>query len=449
MKKKIAIIIGIVVFSGLLIRYMAVARFLTTSNEDVIHNNIYINGVAVGNMSVDEAHKTLQSLMELDKKIINFAYNNSLVYSYTFADFGAKYDFTALIEEAFAHGRRGSMRERYAALRRLENNAHNIIGEPKYYYDEASIPERLELVRSQASILPVNASMRIEAEQFIVTEGKPGRTPDIQKAIKQVKELLANKQSGQVVLEMHQIKPSYTVEHFSISQSLLGYFESQYQGGDDSSRAVNIRLAAASINNTVVLPGEIFSTSSAIGPSTPERGYRAASVIIDGRLVDDYGGGVCQLASTLYNALLFAELAIVERANHSIQVHYMQAGFDAAIAGDYMDLRFKNNSKYPVLIAAAAQNGIIEVRIYGHETRPENRSLTFVSERIEVIPPEPDKILTDENLPSGHVLVNTEPRNGYKYELYKVVFVDGQQVAKERVNTSIYRPVQGIISRGP
>ncbi|MCL2420722.1 MAG: VanW family protein [Defluviitaleaceae bacterium] len=439
-----------VVLIILLARHVTVVRFLMANGGDAIHKNVYINGIAVGGMLPEEANAALQKSAGLDRQMIGFVYNDSLVHSFSFADFGAEYDFTALIQEAFLYGRTGSRRERYAQLQALDQVPHEITGTPLYRYDEAAMPERLEMVRAQASIPPTNATMRQEGHGFVVTEGKPGRTPDMQKAADQLRQILAGQQfGGQVVLEMHTVQPAYTVEHFAQAQSVLGSFSTAYTGGEEIPRSINIRLAASLINNTVVFPGEVFSAREVVGPCTPEQGYAMSAVIRDGRLVEDYGGGVCQVVSTLYNAILYAELAVVERANHSLKIHYLDFGFDAAIAGDYMDLKFRNNTRYPVLVAASAQDSHLEIRIYGHETRPANRTLAFVSELIEVIPPQPERVVIDENLPTGHVLVSTEPQNGYKYELFRIVFIDGAQVERERVNTSIYRPIQGVITKGP
>ena len=449
MLRYIAIVTSGLVLFFLVARHVAVVRFLSTINNDIIFENIYINGYAVGGMMPAEAKNALREAAGLDRQIIGFVHNDSLIYKFTFKDFGAEYDFSQLVSEAFLYGRTGSRRERYDKLRALEHRSHEILGQPIYRYNEALIPERLELVRKQASLLPVNAYMRLESAGFVITEGVPGHTPDMQEAAEQVKKILISRQPGQVELNMHTILPTYNAQHFSQAKSLLGSFYTPYTGGEEMPRNINIRLAAAHINNTVVYPGDVFSTREALGPITPEQGYTAASVIVDGQMVEDFGGGVCQVASTLYNAVLFAELPVIERANHSIKVQYLDFGFDAAIAGDYMDLKFKNNLSYPVLVTARASGGILEIQIYGRETRPPNRTLAFVSELIEVIPPEPERILIDDNLPSGHVLVSTEPRDGYRYELFRIIFIDGEQVEKEKINTSVYRPVQGVITKGP
>jgi len=432
-----------------LIRYFTVLHFLAASSSDAIYKNIYINGVAVGGLLPAQANKTLEEAAGLDKQFIRFIYNDSLIYSWSFADFGARYDFRPLIEEAYMHGRTGTRRERYAILRSLESHPHEISGQAHYSYDEAMIPKRLDVVRAQASTLPVNASMHKSEGLFVIEEGTAGRTPDMQVATKQLREILSTRENNNIILEMHSIAPQYRAEHFAAAQSLIGSYYTAYPGGDEIPRSINIRLSASLINNSVLLPGEIFSTRDAVGPCTAEQGYAMAAVIVDGQLVEDYGGGICQVASTLYNALLFAELPVTERTNHSLKVYYMDFGFDAAIAGDYMDLKFKNNTDFPILIAADARDGRLAIHIYGRETRPANRSLAFVSELIEVIPPEPQKVLLDENLPSGHVLVSTEPQDGFKYELFRIVFIDGEQVSRERVNTSVYRPIRGVVVKGP
>lgn len=342
-----------------------------------------------------------------DLRVVRFTYNDSLVMSFTFSQFT---DYTT---------------------------------------NQSLIPNRLAEVEAQVSVPPVNAFMQLEGDEFTITEGVAGRTPNMQDAAEQLFTILTSQQSGTVVLQMQDTTPAFTAKHFEGAKSLLGKFSTDYTGGEEIARSINIRLAAAHINNTVVYPGEVFSTRDRVGPVVPERGYAISNVIMDGRLVEDYGGGICQVASTLYNAVLYAELHITERANHSLKVYYLDFGFDAAIAGDYMDLKFKNNLEYPVLVVATAQNGILEVKIYGHETRPPNRTLAFVSERVEVIPPQPERVLVDENLPAGHVLINTQPQDGFKYELFRVVFMDGEQVERERVNISIYRPVQGVVTRGP
>ena len=445
-------LIALILLTVFVVRHLFILRFLAADTGYFIFPNIAIHGTMVGGLSPQDAERTLQNTFQpgLDRQTIGLSYNDSLVYSFTFQDFGAIYDFSALVEMAFQYGRTGTRQERYTAIRGLEDKALNITEMPGYSFDVSLIPVRLEAVRTQSTIMPVNASMRLEGEEFVITGGTPGRTPNLEAAVEELRLLLSRNQSGVIPLQMQAIDPTYSIAHFERSQSLLGEFATSflYYGGDETPRNVNVRLAASHIHNKLVFPGEVFSLREVVGPSTPERGYALATVIVGGQLVDGYGGGICQVASTLYNAVLFAELPIVERANHSLRVQYLDYAFDAAIAGDYMDLKFTNDSEHPILVASSAREGILHIRIFGHETRPANRSLAFENELLEVISPEPDKILYDEQLPSGHVLINTESHDGFKYALYKLIFEDGELVGRERTNISIYRPIQGIVTRG-
>jgi vancomycin resistance protein YoaR len=169
---------------------------------------------------------------------------------------------------------------------------------------------------------------------------------------------------------------------------------------------------------------------------------------VRGKPVEDVGGGVCQVVTTLYNAVLRAELEIIQRHNHSARVGYVDAGFDATVAGDYLDLKFKNNSARPILITSQFENGRLFVKIHGVETRQYGRSLKFEAKQIELIPPSPYREVVDPKIPRGERLVTLESQPGYRFELYKCVFVDGKEIEKIKINTSVYKPLQGIITIG-
>ena len=133
-------------------------------------------------------------------------------------------------------------------------------------------------------------------------------------------------------------------------------------------RATNVKNACSLINGSVIYPGEQFSVYEAISPITTDNGYQIAGAYENGQVVDSVGGGVCQVATTLYNAVIRAELDIVQRYNHSMIVSYVKPSDDAAIAGTYKDLKFKNNLDNPVYIEGYCSGGIITFNVYGVET---------------------------------------------------------------------------------
>ena len=218
--------------------------------------------------------------------------------------------------------------------------------------------------------------------------------------------------------------------------------------GSIPARKTNVQVAAGRINGTVVYPGKTFSTIKVIKDRTVENGYAVAAEYSSGKVVDGVGGGVCQVSTTLYNAVINAELEIVERAPHSMVVSYVDVARDAAIAGDYKDFKFRNNTDVPIYIAAVADGSTLSFRIYGEETRASNRTLKFESKVLETIQPGEPKITEDPSLPASYRSVTQSAHVGYKSQLWKIIYEDGVEVDRVQVNSSIYAAEPEYITVG-
>ena len=147
-------------------------------------------------------------------------------------------------------------------------------------------------------------------------------------------------------------------------ESLLGEYSTRFNGADRS-RTSNIWLASSKIEGHLLRPGETFSFNTVVGPRTRERGFSEAGVIINNEHGVDIGGGVCQVATTLYNAARTAGLTIVERHSHSLQVHYVEKGRDAAVVYGEKDLCFRNDTEHTVLITSYFAYGQLTFKIFG------------------------------------------------------------------------------------
>lgn len=180
-----------------------------------------------------------------------------------------------------------------------------------------------------------------------------------------VHEVLKAKENEKVSLRIIRIKPRYSADDLKRANRVLGSYYTFIAGS--YARFNNIALASKAINNTIVWPGEIFSFNDTVGPRTPERGYMPAPVIIMGSMNLDYGGGVCQVSSTLYNAVSKAGLKIVERHMHSKPIHYVPSGMDATVDYGSLDLKFENDTEGPVIIKSAVKGGKLIVEIWGGE----------------------------------------------------------------------------------
>lgn len=170
---------------------------------------------------------------------------------------------------------------------------------------------------------------------------------------------------SRIALEGIEVVPFVRTEHLQELVDVLGDFSTPLIGSPG--RVENIRLSLAAINNSVVLPGEVFSFNGTVGERTVEKGYRNAPIILGEAVVPGVGGGICQSSTTLYNAVRLAGLEIVERRIHSIAPSYIKHGLDAAVAWPYTDFKFKNDSQTPVIVKAEIQGWRVRVWILGKD----------------------------------------------------------------------------------
>jgi vancomycin resistance protein YoaR len=193
------------------------------------------------------------------------------------------------------------------------------------------------------------------------------------------------------------------------------------------------------------MPEDVFSMDSTLGPRTASNGYYPAHVIMQNKLVDGLGGGLCQVASTLYNSVLLADLQIVERMHHTWPLAYVKHGLDATISEGAIDLKFRNDLDYPILIVANASQGKINIRIMGKKPQNENK-IRIRSEILETYYPKKEKVIIDNSVPDGQKIVEVQARKGYKIAVYKETLSPASVVLeKERVSLDIYNPITGVV----
>lgn len=425
-------------------------------DRDTIYNNIYIDAVNVGGMTKEQAREALeeQVLGRLLNKTVTLTSDNGN-YTFTYADFGASLDFEKQLEAAYEYGRSGSIKKRYNTVMALENQAKHITDTfemaTPYTYDAEKITEAVKSIEDKVYVAPVNAKMVKVNGKFVTKSGKIGYKLDVESTAKAVEDMVKLRNDGEndvdVMIATEVIQPEYNETAFDNSKTVVGEASTKYSGGD-SARITNMKVAAGKINTTVIYPNEVFSTNKCFGEMTEKNGYKPAPTIVSGKLVDDYGGGVCQVSSTLYNAVLYSELEVVERRNHSLKVGYSDYGFDATLAGDYIDFKFKNSTDKPIYLEAYLTSNRVVCRIYGHETRSKDRTIKFENSLIETIEPGAEKIVYDDTLEEGVKKTTVTALKGYKYKVYKFVYEKGQLVEKVLVNNSYYKPRTAEISVG-
>ncbi|MCX7615041.1 MAG: VanW family protein [Clostridiales bacterium] len=207
------------------------------------------------------------------------------------------------------------------------------------------------------------------------------------------------------------------------------------------SRTSNVKLAASHINGKILNPGDEFSYNLMVGERTPQRGFKEAKVFENGEIVDGLGGGICQVSSTVYMAVLRADLKILERRSHQFTVSYTPLGQDATVVYGSTDFRFVNSTKYPIRVVAYQKGSGITVQLYG--TKTENKQIKLVTNVLEKTPYE-TRTIVDQSLKDGKKIVESEGHTGYKTVTYRIVYINGKEVRRELVNKSTYKKLDFV-----
>lgn len=215
-----------------------------------------------------------------------------------------------------------------------------------------------------------------------------------------------------------------------------------YFNVNEVERTENVRLAAEFINDVVLMPGQEFSYNNIVGERSTERGFKTAKVYQQGQIVDGLGGGICQVSSTLYNAVVMADLEVIERRNHSLSVSYVKLGTDATVVYGNIDFRFKNSRQYPIKITSKISGGVLTIDIYGYNTN-KNRSVYIETEVIEVLPYKEQEIV-DSSLPAGTSQISQTGHKGYKVKSYRVTTENGEVIEKKLISIDTYSPVAQV-----
>lgn len=405
-----------------------------------IESGIYVNDMNLSGMTVEEAEQMIESYVESygNTQITLHAVDEGTIVT-TAAELGLKWGNEEILEEAAGFGRDGDILQCYKELKDLEYQ--NKVYEVSFDFDKNKIRTLLEENAGQYNQEAVNASLVKTETGFQVTEGQPGIAIDTAASMEEIYDYLVSEWNGaacDIDLAVTVVEPMGTAEELAKVKDVLGTFTTSYSSSGGA-RSANVANGCNLINGITLYPGEEFSCYEAVAPFSEANGYYMAASYLSGQVVDSLGGGICQVSTTLYNAVLLAELEVTERYNHSMIVTYVDPSADAAIAeSSGKDLKFKNNMEYPIYIEGiTTPDKQITFTIYGVETRDSNREVTYESVVLERIPPDTEVIYTDASRPVGYCSVQSA-HIGYKAQLWKVVRENGVEVSREQINSSSY-----------
>ncbi len=436
------------VLAAMALGMLAVGTVSAAEETAVISDGVFIGDKDVSGMTVEEAEEYVRSEVKaLKDSVITIQMGDNQV-SKSWKELGLEWENTDLVMEVSQIGTTGNIIRRYKEQKDLQNE--NLHYEIEYTLDEDAQKEFVESCAAFNSD-PVEGSVYMGDDgQLCVEGGTDGLTLDADATLVSLKEYLAEEKAGDTVIEatVERVSPTVTAEVLSRMTDVLGSATTDYSASSYG-RAQNVENGTAKINGTLLMPGESFSVTDAVVPFTPENGYELAPSYESGQVVDSYGGGICQVSTTLYNAVLKAELQVDARNNHTMIVTYVDPSKDAAIAEGLMDFVFTNTLDSPVYIAGSAYYGTLNFTIYGEETRPSNRTIEFVSETTSQTDPATNIKLvakTDQNV--GYLSQVQSAHQGLSAVLWKKVYYDGVLTDTIQVNSSHYQASPAIYEVG-
>lgn len=414
------------------------------AEEETLKEGVLIQGMDLSGMNKDEAAEAVEQYVEetLRPVTVTLLTSNNVEVQVTVGELGIAWSNPEILDEALAIGTEGNVITRYKVLKDLQHEPVNY--ELTFSYDINAINDILTEQCSQYDQPAIDATLKRENGAFTVLEGQIGYLLDVETSIDTIYNYMTREwdlQPCTIALDVMVDQPKGSAEELSRVTDVIGAYTTSFSTSG-SDRSANVTNGCRLIDGTTLYPGEEFSTYDAVAPFTVSNGYYMAGSYLNGKVVDSLGGGICQVSTTLYNAVLRAELEVTERYNHSMIVTYVDPSADAAIAeSSGKDFKFVNNLDVPIYIEGIIDGKKITFNIYGEETRSSDRQVTYESKVLEVINPPGELLYANASQPIGYLVKSDSAHIGYKAQLWKVVTENGVEVERTQINSSSYKMV--------
>jgi len=425
------------------------AGLTSAVDNRVLPEGTRIDGVNLGGVAADEALSIISANTDsnLDAfRIDVMGYSRDL--TWTAEDVGLRCDYETLVEQAAYPEPKGSVLdtfEQYASMT-AGGEYHSTVT-----IDETEVRRLVEVLASQVTVAPVSATAIFEpvSESFTYTADAPGQELDVEGMVAHILAGFDGENLAPIAVDMEQFlrraEPPVTQAALMANTVLIG--ECMTAVTNNENRNTNIRLMCEAVDGICLLPGEQLSLNDLVGERTEEKGFRYAGAIVDGKIVDDVGGGICQLAGTLYNAVLLSDLEVVERVRHTYPSDYLPIGLDATLNWNNKDLVIANNTEYPIYFGTKLSENKVTARIYGRPI-PDGVTIQLRSDVLRETEPGSTQLVMTTSLPEGQRKVRQSALNGYEVQVYKEFWQDDTLLREEKVSRDTYQPRNAIILVG-
>ena len=425
------------------------------NSETTFYQNTSVNGIDISGLTKEEASQVVSSALIKDMANTKITLQSG---DQTWSLSGEDFEYVGNIENTLAStmevGRSGNIFEKKKMEKQIKNEGlvvtlpySSLFGGMEEKVNEICLEVESKASTPQIKFNPQSANM------FTIDSGAVGYVVNRDQLSSAIDKAIADKSQEIIEIPLVEVVPNTDSESLLKQIGKRSEFSTSY-ATSSTKRKNNIKKALASFNGMTVLPGETISFNKTTGPRTKANGYENANIIIDGNYVSGTGGGVCQASTTLYNALLLADMEVITAFHHSLPASYVPLSFDAMVSEGYADLVFKNSSDCPIFIKTICDENNAKVEIYGKNFE-KGEKIKLRSEVVKILPHDGDKIIPDtDGKYSNHVLYKGEyfrlkyPKQGYESKGYLDYYKDGKLVESKEIRHDHYQPQMGIIIEG-
>ena len=429
-------------------------------SSNVFAKGVTVDGVAIGGMTKEEAVAALKPIVDQvhTARELQLTYGDKL-YSLDLSSVLASHDLNDVLNEAFLLGKSGEYESLKAELADIEANGRAFSLTASY--DTSALSTKIAELAAQIDTPMKNASVfKVNTDDHTIefTDGVVGVSVEQAALMQNISTALKSGNLQPIAIPVLETQPVVSKDALSAKYVQRASATTDFSTSS-SDRKFNVRKGAGMISGTVLKPGEVFSTNDTLGTRTIKNGWKTANAYESGAVVPQAGGGVCQLSSTLYNAVVKADLEVVFRRNHSMPVAYIDKGLDATInsVGNIIDFQFKNNTDSDIVLFGYTENNKkLTFEVWGVPfASGDFDEIKLSSELLETTDPEGEivhiEVPEGTEKPDGSLMKIGEEytavasRKGYKYQSYKTYYKNGQQVRSEKLATSTYKSYAGEI----
>jgi vancomycin resistance protein YoaR len=367
-------------------------------------------------------------------------------YTIEYSKLNARYDIEDKVNEAFNYGKDLDMFEKNKLINASAIKEYKLT----FTQDAKYVGELLAVIEKDVNKEPVNASLKMVVRgKFDVTNDIKGYKLEKEKLEADITSKINGDLTGDVEIKapIEELTAKITAEKLKTIDANISTFNTSF-ATSSWERSNNIELATKAINGKLLMPGDTFSFNDTVGQRTAARGYKEAGVIINNQISSDLGGGICQVSSTLYNAILRTDLdyKAMERIAHSIPSSYVPKGLDATVDWGNIDYKFKNTLEYPIYIEGYVQNKTLYFNLYSNSVF-KNKTYTLINELIQTVPSTTTTV-QDATLEEGKQETVKKAYDGYKLKVTKNTLENNIVTKTEVLYTDYYRPISGQIKVG-